>query len=111
MLDTFIKINSYGFRDRNYKLEKREGIQRIIVLGDSVTFGTGMELDDIYTEKLEELFNRNSMRVEVLNLSLPGYDTLAEVNMLEKIGILFKPDTDEFRKRISKKSEDEDCKC
>lgn len=90
--NTFIKINSYGFRDRNYRPEKKEGIQRIIVLGDSITFGTGMKLDDIYTERLEELFSRNGMRVEVLNLSLPGYDTLAEVNMLEKIGILFRPD-------------------
>lgn len=34
-----VKINSKGLRDREFPYEKTEGVKRILVIGDSVTFG------------------------------------------------------------------------
>lgn len=89
---THIKINSYGFRDKEYDLAKSDGTYRIIVLGDSITFGIGMPFSAVYTEQLEDLFASKRKKVEVLNLSLQGYNTLSEVSTLEQIGLQFQPD-------------------
>lgn len=89
---THIKINSYGFRDKEYDLAREEGTFRIIVLGDSITFGINIPFESIYTEQLEDLFATEKKNVEVLNLSLQGYNTLSEVSTLEEIGLQFRPD-------------------
>jgi lysophospholipase L1-like esterase len=88
---TQIKINSFGFRDREYELDKNKGTYRIVVLGDSITFGNMFSIENIYTEQLEDLFAKKKKDVEVLNLGMTGYDTLAEVSALEHIGLRFKP--------------------
>jgi lysophospholipase L1-like esterase len=87
-----IKLNAFGLRDMEYNMEKREGTYRIIVLGDSITFGNTMSLDDIYTEQLEGLYAEKNKQVEVINLGMTGYDTLAEVSALEHKGMRFDPD-------------------
>ncbi len=80
-------MNSHGFRDKEYELSKKEGAYRIAVIGDSVTYAGYLPLEDTYTEQLEELFSERGKQVEVLNLALMGYNTLAEVGTLEQIGI------------------------
>jgi lysophospholipase L1-like esterase len=89
---TQIKINSYGFRDREYRLEKGSGVYRIITIGDSITFGNLLQAEDVYPEQLEALYEAEGKHVEVLNLGLGGYNTLQEVSTLEQIGIQFAPD-------------------
>ena len=37
------EINSLGFRDREHSLQKPEGVFRVLVLGDSVTEGFGVD--------------------------------------------------------------------
>jgi hypothetical protein len=49
-----VKINSYGLRDYEYLLNKPPGATRILALGDSVTFGFGVNLEDTYTKILEQ---------------------------------------------------------
>ncbi len=89
---TQVKINSYGFRDREYRLEKASGVYRIITIGDSITFGNFLPAEDVYPEQLEALYEAEGKHVEVLNLGLGGYNTLQEVSTLEQIGIQFAPD-------------------
>jgi lysophospholipase L1-like esterase len=61
----------------------RPGIYRIIALGDSLTYGYGIEEKDTYPRVLETLLN-DTFRVEVLNLGVSGaqsediYNTLRE---------------------------------
>src|SRR3989338_1940268 len=40
-----IEISSQGLRDYEYPVRKEEGKFRIIILGDSIAFGWGVELD------------------------------------------------------------------
>ena len=83
-------VNSHGFRDREYEVPKPPGTYRILVLGDSVTFGHRMPLETTYTKRLESMVaDRN---IEVLNFGVGGYDTLREAATLERHGARFEPD-------------------
>jgi lysophospholipase L1-like esterase len=87
-----IAINSHGFRDRDYPVEKPRGVRRIAVIGDSIAFGNHMAASDTFPEQLEALFAQRGRPVEVLNLAVPGYDTQNEVAFLEQTGLAFQPD-------------------
>lgn len=93
-----IRINSYGFRDYEYPVSKSRGVKRIIGLGDSQTFGHGVELEQTYLKALERGLAKeteeyeDSVRWEVLNLGVPGYNTRDEVAFFEEKGLRFSPD-------------------
>jgi len=81
-----VSIDSLGFRDREYARRKPDGVYRILIIGDSVTFGNRLSADDTYPEQLEAMCARAGENVEVLNLGVGGYDTLNEVAFLESRG-------------------------
>ena len=86
---TMVKINSKGLRDKEYSYEKPAGTTRILVLGDSFTWGYGVETDDIFTEQLETMFDGS---VDVINAGVTGYGTDQELLFLEREGIKYSPD-------------------
>lgn len=91
--DTTIDINSEGFRDKEYSIEKPVNTVRIIALGDSVGFGWGVNLEDVYTEVLERKLNEYSDKnYEVLNFAVPGYYTAQQLRQLEVKTIKYSPD-------------------
>lgn len=92
--DKLVKINSKGFRDHEYHEEKRENTLRIIVLGDSFTFGVGVTLENAYPKQLEKMLNKKSSSrpVEILNMGVPGYNTYQELILLKEVGLNYKPD-------------------
>jgi len=91
---TMIKINSYGFRDYEYPINKPDNSFRIVVLGDSYTFGWGIELNETYSKVLERLLNErdNDLKYEVLNFGVPGYNAAEKVEMLKYSAMKFDPD-------------------
>lgn len=95
VLGAEVEINSHGLRDKEYRLEKSENVYRILVLGDSWTFGTGVNLDDTYVKQLEKLLNTNdpSREYEVINCGVGGYNTVREVVYFKDKNLLkFNPD-------------------
>lgn len=75
------QINDLGFRGREATLEKPPGVHRIVVLGDSVTFGWGVELEERFTDVAEHALNasrKDGRTIEILNLALPGYETIQQ---------------------------------
>ena len=85
------RINSHGFRDMERSYEKVPGIKRIILLGDSVVLGYGLEdMNQLMSRQLEAIYGDES--VEVLNLSVTGYCTRAEIELLKTKGLLYDPD-------------------
>jgi lysophospholipase L1-like esterase len=82
-------INSTGARDREYAKAKPKGIYRIIFLGDSFTFGTGVALKDTFVKQVEK---RLGSGYEAINFGVPGYDTREEVLLLEHKCPRFSPD-------------------
>lgn len=90
-----VRINSLGVRDpREYSLEKPPGTFRIIVLGDSVTFGHGALFETTYPYLLEQRLGtwRPDVKWEVWNLGVPGYNTRQELEYLKEIGDEYDPD-------------------
>lgn len=80
--------NSLGFRDYGYSVNKLENVKRVLVLGDSVTLGWGVNLTDTYSKVLEKKLNG---KYEVINTAVGNYNTEMEVNMLEQ-QLYLKPD-------------------
>jgi len=68
--DIPISINSDGFRDRDFVVDKSD--HRILVLGDSITFGAGIAASDRYTEEISRQICPNN-RCVVMNLGVNGY--------------------------------------
>ncbi len=91
IIRTEIRINSHGFRGREFDIDKKNKF-RICVLGDSLAFGTVLKEEDLFPQKMEKYFLRDSIPVEVLNLAVLGYDTLQEVKHFEQKGLKFSPD-------------------
>ena len=87
--------NSLGFRDtREYPLSKAPGTFRILVLGDSVTFGHGALYETSYPYLLEKRLRewRPDVKWEVWNLGIPGYNTAQELAYLNEVGERYAPD-------------------
>ncbi len=87
-----LTINSRGLRDREYALAKPAGVKRILVLGDSYTWGYGVADEEIYTEVLERSLAKRGARVQVINSGVSGWGTDQEYLFLEREGIKYQPD-------------------
>ncbi len=85
---TTFQTNSRGLRDKEYKLNKPDGVKRIVVLGDSFTWGYGVNDDEIYTERLESKLPDT----EVINLGVTAYNLRKEFNYLKHEGLKYHPD-------------------
>jgi len=88
------KVNSYGLSDYNYSYYKPKGVFRIIALGDSMTFGHGVDIDESWPKQLEKKLNQlnTSREFEVLNFGKVGANTKEELDLFKKEGIKYNPD-------------------
>ena len=85
---TTFRTNSNGFRDKEYELEKPKDVTRIIVIGDSFTWGYGVNDDEIYTERLETMLPKT----EVINLGVTAYGLQQEILHFKREGLKYAPD-------------------
>lgn len=89
-----ISINSLGMRDKERSQDKPPGTFRILALGDSHTFGFGVRQDETWPSVLEDLLTENepSRKFEVMNLGVPGYNTVQEVQVFSAKAEALQPD-------------------
>ncbi|GAK51909.1 hypothetical protein U14_03155 [Candidatus Moduliflexus flocculans] len=89
-----VKNNKYGFRERNFETPKPEGVYRIMVLGDSLTWGAGLAIEERYTALTENMLNQafDDRRFEVLNFGIAGGPTVKERDILLKFKNIVQPD-------------------
>lgn len=91
-----VHTSERGFRGAEFADRKPAGSVRIAVLGDSSTFGWGVEHFESYPERLAgELAMRWNVpreRVEVLNLGVPGYSSFQGRVLLEREVLALEPD-------------------
>ena len=89
-----VSINSMGLRDREFSLQKPAGTVRVLMLGDSLTFGWGVKIADTPSKLLEAMLNRNAgdKKYEVINAGVGNYNTLMEVAYFLERGRLLDPD-------------------
>ena len=95
ILGNEISINSHGFRDYEYNKNKDKNTYRILVLGDSTTYGYGIKMEHSYPKVLENLLNKNfkDKKIEVLNLGVSGFNFIDYYNLYIEYGAQFQPDS------------------
>ena len=88
------EINSDGFRDREFPLEKPEGITRIAVVGDSFAFGHGLPIEHTISRQLEGILNEegSTNRFEVMNFGVSGFTTVDELAFFKSKALKYQPD-------------------
>jgi len=91
-----VETNSRGFHTPDFADEPAPGTLRVAVLGDSSTFGWGIESADAYPAllgpALAERLGIAPSRVEILNLGVPGYSSFQGRVLLERVALGFQPD-------------------
>jgi lysophospholipase L1-like esterase len=86
------KTNSLGFRDEEHPVEKTKGLTRIVVLGDSFTFGQGCERAQIFPDVLQSRLRAQGYQAEVLNISDIGIGPEAYFVLFKDVVRRFQPD-------------------
>jgi len=86
------KPNSFGFREREINLQKKAGVFRIAVIGDSLTYGQGIATEARLTNVLEKNLNSTSPGYEVLNFGKGGAETVDHIEFLRNFVLGIKPD-------------------
>lgn len=75
-----IAMNAQGFRGDQVNIPKPIGTTRILALGDSVTFGTGIDVHDAWPARLQKILSTDQHPVQVINTGLPALD-LGQINL------------------------------
>jgi lysophospholipase L1-like esterase len=87
-----LTINSRGLRGPEYPFAKPAGTRRILVLGDSYTWGYGVADKELFTMLLEEKLVADGRAFEVLNCGVSGWGTDQEYLFFREEGIRYSPD-------------------
>lgn len=81
-----VVFNSYFVRDRDFDTNKKPGVTRIGVIGDSIAMGYGIkDVKDRFSNILEKKLRDAKQNVEVYNLGESGADTDAEIENYNKV--------------------------
>jgi hypothetical protein len=86
---TTVSINSKGLRNREIDYARRAGVHRVLVLGDSFAWGSGVEDDETFSAVLESLYDG---KLEVINAGVSGYGTDQEYLYYTTEGYRYDPD-------------------
>ena len=82
-----VRINHAGIRADQEYTEKSPGRSRLVCLGDSVTFGLGVEREQAYPAQLGL-----ALDAEAINLGVPGYNTRQSLETWRRRGRALAPD-------------------
>ena len=74
-----VTTNAIGLRGSEVPGAKPRGVRRILALGDSFTFGDGVQLDETWPRQLEQRLNAAGPEYEVVNAGVGGYGTAHEL--------------------------------
>ena len=84
-----VQINSKGLRGPEQDYQKKDGFKRLLFLGDSFTFGTGVQENETFVGLLT---SEMPPGIEIINGSAPGSSTRDEYQFLKEEGHKYSPD-------------------
>lgn len=84
--DRVVRTNSQGLRAPEIAPRPARGTLRVLALGDSQTFGNGLDLSETWPQQLEQrLQAARGDRWEVVNAGIPGTDTWQHEILLRRL--------------------------
>ncbi|HSS50736.1 MAG TPA: GDSL-type esterase/lipase family protein [Thermoanaerobaculia bacterium] len=88
---TQVRVNQLGIRGPEVG-PLRPGVRRVLVLGDSFSFGMGVEEQDAFPAQLAAELGRRGVPAEGINAGIGGYGVPDEVRWFEQYGREIHPD-------------------
>ncbi len=85
------RINNLGFRDRDFAV-RRSGAKRVLAIGDSFTYGWGVDGQDSWPKVMERQLRQGGLNIEVANLGAPGAGPREYAALAERAIPLLRPD-------------------
>jgi hypothetical protein len=91
------RTNAQGMRDREYVIDKPAGTFRIAMVGDSITAGWGVDVDDRFESILERTWDERARRVggpavEIIDCAVPGHAPGQRWHHFQQAGWPMRPD-------------------
>jgi hypothetical protein len=87
-LGTLATVNRLGYRGPEHPYARPAGRTRVVMLGDSIAYGAGVQDGETFSAQLQA----RDQRLDVVNLAVGGYGTDQELIRLEREGLLYSPD-------------------
>lgn len=86
------RINAHGLRERD-RPAKAPGTRRVLVIGDSYTWGYAVAESEAFPQVTERLLHeRGRTDLEVINGGVPDYNSRQERQLLEALLPIYQPD-------------------
>ena len=85
------RLNQSGWRDVDHTVDNPDNNLRIVVVGDSNTFGYAVSFEGLYTRVLERKLRDLGYRAEVISIGYGGWGTDQALEALINEGFSYKP--------------------
>lgn len=87
-------VNSYGLLDVERPLDKPADVLRVVILTGSIANDPAVPFESRFVRQLQAQLDGlvPGHRVEVINASCEGFNTLQQVRLLEQVGLRYQPD-------------------
>ena len=85
-------VNQFGLRSPEFPLEKEDGEERILLLGDSTVYGVMVSDEQSFGGVLQQLLRSDSPAVRVMNAGCPGYSSWQALQILKERLLRLRPD-------------------
>lgn len=94
---TIWHYNNLGFRDRPVSIQKPENVFRVVVIGDSIVMGFGVEDFESFPRDLEQILKPQVVdpkmkHFEVINMGIQGYSSPQYLALLQEEALKLNPD-------------------
>ena len=86
------RTNSLGMRDEEHFFSKPQGTTRIVLIGDSYTFGQGVQRGELFSDVLRTTLQAEGYPVEIINISDIGIGPEAYFVLFKEIAAKYHPD-------------------
>ncbi len=88
-----LTTSSLGLRGgAEVQFEKKPGERRLVVVGDSFTFGEGVRDEEVWTDRLAKKLEQEQRGITLINCAVMGYGLDQQALRLEELGMKFSPD-------------------
>ena len=96
---THVRVNSSGLRGPEIPYSKPAATYRVLVLGDSFTFGAQVHEEETFVSRLERYLERGAARagldgrrIQTINAGVDGWSTINALAWLKTEGVRYAPD-------------------